>query len=279
MRRSAIPTAGTAATVPGWVVAVAVAGATFVAVPVLVLGGRADWAGLPTLVTTPEALDALGLSLWTAVASTLACVVLGVPLALVLARTWFPGHAVLRAVVLLPLVLPPVVSGLALLATLGRRGPVGAVLEDLGVGVAFTTTAVVVAHTYVSLPFLVLSVEGALRVAGTRGELAAATLGASPSRTFWIVTLPAIGPAVAGGALLAFARSLGEFGATLTFAGSLQGITRTLPIEIYLLRETDPDAAVALSMLLVVAALVVVAVVHSAGGTRGLRAALGRQHA
>jgi molybdate transport system permease protein len=274
-----VPTAGTATTVPGWVVAVAVVGATFVVVPVLALGGRADWAGLPTLVTTPEALDALGLSLWTAVASTLACMVLGVPLALVLARTWFPGHPVLRAVVLLPLVLPPVVSGLALLATLGRRGPVGGVLEDLGMGVAFTTTAVVVAHTYVSLPFLVLSVEGALRVAGTRGELAAATLGASPSRTFWIVTLPAIGPAVAGGALLVFARSLGEFGATLTFAGSLQGVTRTLPIEIYLLRETDPDAAVALSMLLVVAALVVVAVVHSAGGTRGLRAALGRQRA
>jgi molybdate transport system permease protein len=262
--------------VPGWVVGVAAAGAAFVVVPVLVLGADADWARLGTLVTGPAALDALGLSLRTAVVATAACVVLGVPLALVLARTRFPGHAALRAVVLLPLVLPPVVSGLALLATLGRRGPVGTVLEDLGIGVAFTTAAVVVAHTYVALPFLVLSVEGALRVAGTRGELAASTLGASPSRAFWVVTLPAIGPAVAGGALLAFARSLGEFGATLTFAGSLQGVTRTLPVEIYLLRETEPDAAVALSMLLVVAALVVVAVVHSAGGTRGLRTALGR---
>ncbi len=275
MRRSPV-TAPVGDVVPGWVAAVAVVGATFVVVPVVVLGARADWAHLPTLVTGAAALDALGLSLWTAVASTLACVALGVPLALVLARTSFPGHGTLRAVVLLPLVLPPVVSGLALLATLGRRGPVGGLLDDLGLGVAFTTTAVVIAHTYVSLPFLVLSVEGALRVAGARGELAAATLGASANRTFWVVTLPAVAPALAGGALLAFARSLGEFGATLTFAGSLQGVTRTLPIEIYLLRETDPDAAVALSMLLVVAALVVVTAVHSAGGTRGLRTALGR---
>ncbi len=275
MRRSPVTTP-VGDVVPGWVAAVAVAGAAAVVVPVLVLALQADWPDLPALVTGAAALDALGLSLWTAVASTLVCVVLGVPLALVLARTSFPGHAAVRAVVLLPLVLPPVVSGLALLATFGRRGPVGGPLDDLGLGVAFTTTAVVIAHTYVSLPFLVLSVEGALRVAGARGELAAATLGASANRTFWVVTLPAVAPALVGGALLAFARSLGEFGATLTFAGSLQGVTRTLPVEIYLLRETDPDAAVALSMLLVVAALVVVTAVHSTGGTRGLRAALGR---
>jgi molybdate transport system permease protein len=250
-------------------------GAAFVVVPVLVLATRADWAHFVPLVTSDASRDALGLSLRTAVASTAACVVLGVPLALVLGRTAFAGRSVVRAVVLLPLVLPPVVSGLALLSALGRRGPVGGPLDDAGLGVAFTTAAVVIAHTYVSLPFLVLSVEGALRVAGTRGELAAATLGASPSRTLWLVTLPGIAPAVAGGALLAFARSLGEFGATLTFAGSLQGVTRTLPTEIYLAREADPDAAIALSMLLVVAAVVVVAVVHSAGGTRGLRASAG----
>jgi molybdate transport system permease protein len=256
------------------VVVVAASGAAFVVVPVVVLAARADWRRFLSLVSSPAARDALGLSAGTAVASTVACVVLGVPLALVLARARFPGYSVLRAVVLLPLVLPPVVSGLALLAALGRRGPIGALLDDAGLGVAFTTTAVVVAHTYVSLPFLVLSVEGGLRVAGTRGELAAATLGASPARTFSLVTLPQVAPAITGGALLALARSLGEFGATLTFAGSLQGVTRTLPVEIYLQRETDPDAAVALSMLLVLAAVLVVAAVHSAGGTRGLRSAL-----
>lgn len=260
---------------PAAVLVVAVLAAAFVVVPVAVLALRADWTRFGSLITAPASLDALGLSLRTALLSTAACVVLGVPLALVLARTWFRGHGVLRALVLLPLVLPPVVSGLALLSALGRRGPIGSLLESAGLPIAFTTTAVVIAHTYVALPFLVLSVEGALRVAGTRGELTAATLGASPSRTFWLVTLPEVLPAVGGGALLAFSRSLGEFGATLTFAGSLQGVTRTLPTQIYLARETDPDAAVALAVLLVVTAFAVVLLAHGAGGTRGLTSMLG----
>lgn len=260
---------------PWWVLAVAALGAAFVVVPVVVMATRGDWAHFWSLVTDTSSLDALWLTLKTSVVATALCVVLGVPIAVVLARTSFPGRSILRAAVLLPLVLPPVVSGLALLYAFGRRGPLGEALDDVGISIAFTTTAVVIAHVFVAMPFLVLSVEGALRVTGTRAELAAATLGAGPTRTFVLVTLPAIGPAVAGGALLAFARSLGEFGATLTFAGSLQGVTRTLPLEIYLQREIDPDAAIALSMLLVVVAVVVVAVVHSAGGTRPFRAALG----
>ena len=267
---------GDTAQVPVAVVVAAVVAAAFVVVPVAVLAARTDWSRFGELVAAPSSRAALGLSLRTALASTAACVVLGVPLALVLARTRFRGHGLVRALVLLPLVLPPVVSGLALLSTLGRRGPVGALLDQAGMPVAFTTTAVVLAHTYVALPFLVLSVEGALRVAGTRGELAAATLGAGPSRTFWLVTLPGVLPAVGGGALLAFSRSLGEFGATLTFAGSLEGVTRTLPTQIYLTREADPDAAVALSVLLVLVALAVVLLAHGAGGTRGLASMLPR---
>jgi molybdate transport system permease protein len=255
-------------------VAVAALGAAFIVVPVVVMASRGDWAHFWSLVTDPSSTAALWLTVKTSVLSTALCVVLGVPLAVVLARTSFPGRSVVRAGVLLPLVLPPVVAGLALLYAFGRRGPIGSALDDAGISIAFTTTAVVLAHVYVALPFLVLSVEGALRVTGTRAELAAATLGAGPGRTFWLVTLPSIGPAIAGGALLAVARSLGEFGATLTFAGSLQGVTRTLPLEIYLQRELDPDAAIALSMLLVVVAVLVVAVAHSAGGTRPFRAGL-----
>jgi molybdate transport system permease protein len=158
-----------------------------------------------------------------------------------------------------------VVGGIALLYTFGRRGLLGHSLEVLGIQVAFSTAAVVMAQTFVALPFLVLSLEGALRTAGERYESIAATLGAPPTTVFWRVTLPLVLPGLASGAVLAFARSLGEFGATITFAGSLQGVTRTMPLEIYLQRETDPDAAVALSLLLVVVAVVVVGL---ARGTR-----------
>jgi molybdate transport system permease protein len=208
---------------------------------------------------------ALLLSLRTSVTSTGLCVLLGVPLAVVLARTRFRGQSLLRSLVLLPLVLPPVVGGIALLYTFGRRGLLGHSLEVLGIQVAFSTAAVVMAQTFVALPFLVLSLEGALRTAGERYESIAATLGAPPTTVFWRVTLPLVLPGLASGAVLAFARSLGEFGATITFAGSLQGVTRTMPLEIYLQRETDPDAAVALSLLLVVVAVVVVGL---ARGTR-----------
>ena len=190
----------------------------------------------------------------------------GVPLALVLARGSFRGLRVLRAFVLLPLVLPPVVGGIALLYTFGRRGLLGGTLEFLNLRIAFSTTAVILAQTFVALPFLVLSLEGALRTGGRRYEAVAATLGAPPTTVLRRITLPLVLPGLLSGAVLAFARALGEFGATLTFAGSLQGVTRTLPLEIYLQRESDADAAVALSLLLVVVAVVIVLLARGRAG-------------
>lgn len=245
---------------PAWIYLPAAVGALFVITPLVAILLRIDWPQFIPLVTSESSLAALLLSIKTAAASTAVCVLLGVPLALVLARDDFPGRSVLRALVLLPLVLPPVVGGIALLYTFGRQGLLGQRLDVLGIRIAFSTTAVVLAQTFVSLPFLVVSLEGALRTAGAGYEHIAATLGATPTTVVRTVTLPLVLPGLISGAVLAFARSLGEFGATLTFAGSLQGITRTLPLEIYLQRETDADAAVALSLLLiVVAALIVVA--------------------
>jgi len=254
---------------PRWLLVPAVLGALFVVVPLVAMVARVDLApgpdgtgGLWSLVTSPAALDALRLSVGTALAATACCVLLGTPMALVLARTAFPGQRVARALVLLPLVLPPVVGGIALLYTFGRRGLVGQHLEVLGIEVAFTTTAVVMAQTFVALPFLVLSLEGALRTQDTRFEDVAATLGARPTTVLRRVTLPRVLPALLSGAVLSFARALGEFGATLTFAGALQGVTQTLPLEIYLQRSADPDAAVALSFVLVLVAVLVTAAVH-----------------
>jgi molybdate transport system permease protein len=246
--------------VPGWLFVPAVLCGGFVVLPVLAMTARVDWAELPRLITSESSVDALLLSLRTSLASTAVCVVLGVPMALVLARTSFRGQGVVRSLVLLPLVLPPVVGGIALLYTFGRRGLLGQSLEVLGIQVAFSTVAVVMAQTFVAMPFLVVSVEGALRTAGQRFETVAATLGAGPTTVFLRVTLPLVVPGLASGAVLAFARSLGEFGATITFAGSLQGVTRTLPLEIYLQRETDADAAVALSLLLVLVAVAIIGV-------------------
>ena len=194
---------------------------------------------------------------------------LGVPMAVLLARTGGAWLRPVRAVVLVPLVLPPVVGGLALLYTFGRAGIVGERLQVLGIDVAFSTTAVVMAQVFVSLPFMVLSLEGALKGMDTRYEYVAATLGARPGRVLRKVTLPMVVPGLVSGTVLTFARSLGEFGATITFAGSLQGRTRTLPLEIYLQRVDDPDAAVALSMLLIVVAVVVVVSVHGRRYRRG----------
>lgn len=256
--------------VPAWVIAVACAGALFVLLPLVAMLVRVNWAQFVPLVTSASSVDALLLSLRTSLAATALCLVLGVPLAVVLARVPFPGQRVLRALVLLPLVIPPVVGGLALLSLFGRRGLLGGVAD-----LAFSTGAVVLAQTFVALPFLVLSLEGALRAAGPRYEAVAATLGAAPHAVLFRVTLPLVLPALISGAILSFARALGEFGATLTFAGSLQGVTRTLPLEIYLQRETDPDAAVALSLVLIAVAVVVVAVAYRAGepGRRRLRRA------
>ncbi|WP_189055314.1 ABC transporter permease [Longimycelium tulufanense] len=249
----------------------AVGGFALIALPVFGLAWKADWIRLPELVTRPAALQALELSLRTAFVSTVLCVVLGGPLAVVLARGHLPGLRALRAVVLLPLVLPPVVGGLALLYLLGRAGLVGQYLETwFKIRIPFSTAAVVLAQTFVAMPFLVVSLEGALRMAGERYEEVAATLGARPWTVFWRVTVPLLFPGLGSGVVLAFARAMGEFGATIAFAGSLAGTTRTLPLEIYLQRESDVDAAVALSLLLVaVAALVVVLVrPRSAEGVR-----------
>ena len=243
---------------PRWIYLPAALGAAFVLLPLVAIVARVDWPHYWELISSEASRQALWLSLRTSTASTALCVLLGTPMAVVLARTSFPGQGVVRSLVLLPLVLPPVVGGIALLYTFGRRGLLGHELDVLGVQVAFSTTAVVLAQTFVALPFLVVSLEGALRTAGARYEAVAASLGAAPSTVFRRVTLPLVLPGLVSGAVLAFARSLGEFGATITFAGSLQGVTRTLPLEIYQRRETDVDAAVALSLLLVVVAVVVI---------------------
>ena len=244
--------------VPPWILVPALLGGVLVLLPLVGMLSRVDWPSFVDLVTSESALTALGLSLRTSAISTVLCVLLGVPMAVVLARTSFPGQGVVRSLVLLPMVLPPVVGGIALLYTFGRRGLLGHQLDALGVQVAFSTIAVVLAQTFVSLPFLVVSLEGALRSAGQRYEVVAASLGASPTTVFRRVTLPLVLPGLVSGATLAFARSLGEFGATITFAGSLEGTTRTLPLYIYQLRVTDPDAAVAMSLVLVVVAVAVI---------------------
>lgn len=258
---------------PPWLLAPALVGALVILVPLAALIGRVPWGSFADLVTSPSALSALGLSLTTAGVSSLLCLLLGTPLALLLARDAIPARRFVRALVLVPLVLPPVVGGLALLYALGRRGLVGQGLEVLGIEVAFTTAAVVVAQTFVALPFYVVSLEGTLRTSGGRHEAVAATLGASPSRVLTRVTLPLALPGIVSAALLAFARALGEFGATITFAGSLEGVTRTLPLEIYLQREVDPDAAAALALVLVAVAVLVVAATSGPlrGGLRSYR--------
>ncbi|RSM67386.1 molybdate ABC transporter permease subunit [Amycolatopsis sp. WAC 01376] len=221
---------------------------------------RSDLSRFPSLITSTSSLNALKLSLITAGLSTVASVLLGVPLAVVLARSRARGVRVLRAVVLLPLVLPPVVGGLALLYLLGRKGFLGILVTTLtGEQVPFTTAAVVIAQTFVAMPFLVVSLEGALRGAGDRYERVASTLGAKPWTVFRRVTLPLLLPALGSGIVLSFARALGEFGATITFAGSLEGVTRTLPLEVYTQAEVDVDSAVALALLLILVAVAVIA--------------------
>ena len=252
-------------TTPRWVVLPAALGMLLVALPLAGLLSRVPWPGLWELLTSQSSLAALQLSILTASVSTVFCIVLGTPMALILARH---GLRWLRPLVLLPLVLPPVVGGLALLFTFGRMGLIGQHLEAAGIRIAFSTVAVILAQTFVSLPFLVMGLEGALRTAGDHYERVAATLGASPTRTLFTVTLPLVFPGLLSGAVLSFARALGEFGATLTFAGSLQGRTRTLPLEIYLQREADPDAAIALSLLLVIFAGIVMVIAYGKGRTR-----------
>jgi molybdate transport system permease protein len=234
------------------------AGLVFLLLPLAALLLRAPWSALPAQLSGPRVWEALRLSLLTATAATALCLVLGVPLAWVLARTDFPGRRLVRALVTLPLVLPPVVGGVALLLALGRDGVVGRLLDDwFGVTLPFTTAGVIVAETFVAMPFLVISVEGTLRAADPRFEEAAATLGASRFTAFRRVTLPLIAPGVAAGAVLAWARALGEFGATITFAGNFPGRTQTMPLAVYLALQSDPAAAVALSLVLLAVSVAV----------------------
>lgn len=241
---------------PRWLLVPAAVAVLFLAVPLLALVVRQPWAEIPGLLGSAAARDALWLSLRTCTLSMLLSVALGLPLALVLSRLTGRWAALVRTLSMLPMVLPPVVAGFLLLITLGRRGLLGTQLSHWGVEIGFTTAAVVIAQTFVSMPFFVVAVEGALRTLDPAYEVVAATLGASPWVVLRRVTLPTVAPAVLSGATMAFARSLGEFGATLTFAGSMQGTTRTMPLEIYLQRESDPDLALALSLVLIVLAAV-----------------------
>jgi molybdate transport system permease protein len=231
--------------------------------PLVAVLVRAPWRGLGRILTDEQALQALRISIVSATAATVLSVVLGVPLAWVLARTRIPGLAVLRALLTLPLVLPPVVAGVALLLALGRAGVLGRLLLHwFGFALPFTTPGVVVAETFVSMPFLVLTVEGALRSSDVGLEEAAATLGASRLTVFRRVTLPLVAPSVLAGSVLCWARALGEFGATITFAGSVPGITQTMPIYIYFAMQNDPQVGVALSLLMVALAVLVLGVLR-----------------
>jgi len=238
----------------------AVLGLAFLVLPLVGLLVRTPWSTLPQRLAAPGVLAALRLSLLCASLATLLCIVLGVPLAWLLARIDFPGRRLVRALVTVPLVLPPVVGGVALLLVLGGGGLIGSWLDStFGVTLPFTTAGVVVAEAFVAMPFLVIAVEGALRGVDTRYEEAAATLGASRWTAFRRVTLPLVAPGVAAGAVLCWARALGEFGATITFAGNYPGRTQTMPLAVYLALEQDLDAAIVLSLILLVVSVAILA--------------------
>jgi molybdate transport system permease protein len=235
-------------------------GLAFLILPVAGLLLKTPWRQLPQLLATADAATALRLSLECASMSTVASLILGVPLAWLLARTRMPGRRIVRALVTVPLVLPPVAAGLALLLVFGRNGLLGPdLLNWFGVSLPFTTSGVVVADTFVSLPFLVISVESALRGNDPSLEEAAATCGATRWQTFRLITLPLVGPGIAAGAVLAWARALGEFGATITFAGNFPGTTQTMPLAVYLALEQDPQSAIALSVVLLLVSILVLA--------------------
>ena len=245
----------------------AVLGLALLVLPLLALIGRVDWTTLWADITAPAALSALGLSLGTGLVATACCVVLGVPLALVIARSGPRASAVLRAIVTIPLVLPPMVGGVALLFLLGRSGPLGTLLDQWwGLRIPFTTPAVVLAQIFVALPFLVLALEGSMRTAGVDYERTAATLGARRWTILRRVTLPLAMPGLVAGVTLCFARAIGEFGATALFAGNAPGVTQTMPLAIYTAFNgsgVDQGTAVALSLLLLVTAIAVLLLVRA----------------
>jgi molybdate transport system permease protein len=242
---------------PPAAVAGASLGAALFLLPLVGLLWKAPWATLGQALTAPEALIAMRLSLVCSLAATGLSVVLGLPLAWVQARGSFPGRGFLRAVTLLPVVLPPVVGGVALLAVFGRRGLIGQWLEPLGIHLPFTTAGAVLAETFVAMPFFVLAMEGALRGLDRRLEDAARTLGATRWTVFRRVTMPLVRPSLAAGAALCWARALGEFGATITFAGNFPGRTQTMPLAVYMALETRPEAGLALSLVLLTVSLAI----------------------
>ncbi|MDT5029290.1 MAG: molybdate transport system permease protein [Micromonosporaceae bacterium] len=243
---------------PAVLIVPAALGLAFLVLPLAGLVIRAPWTTLPARLAQPGVLTALRLSVQTASMATVVCVLLGVPLAWLLARLDFPGRRIVRALVTVPLVLPPVVGGVALLLVFGRRGLIGGWLDaTFGITLPFSTTGVVLAEAFVAMPFLVIAVEGALRGADYRYEEAAATLGASRWTVFRRVTLPLVAPGIAAGAVLCWARALGEFGATITFAGNFPGRTQTIPLAVYLALETDLQAAIVLSLVLLVVSVAI----------------------
>jgi molybdate transport system permease protein len=249
---------GASRSVPAPLLVPALIAILFLLLPLAGLLIRAPWGRLGAALSGTDATQALTLSLWTATVSTAISMVIGVPLAWVLARSSFPGQRLLRALVTLPLVLPPVVGGVALLLAFSRTGVVGRYLDSwFGLTIPFTPLAVVMAETFVAMPFLIITVEGAFRSADQGFEEAAATLGARRLTVFRRITLPMVAPSLGAGAVLCWARALGEFGATITFAGSFPGQTETMPIAVYYALENDPDAAIALSLVLLVVSVVV----------------------
>lgn len=250
---------------PVWAGGLGALALCFLVLPLAFMLGRVNWVTLGATLATDEASAALALSLRTCVMALGVDLLLGVPAALLLSRSW-RGVRAARILVALPLSLPPVVAGIALLAAFGRRSTLGALLSGAGLDIAFTTTAVVIAQVFVSLPFLIVTLESALRSREQGFEEMASSLGASPSRVFWQITLPTVLPGLGRGAALALARCLGEFGATLTFAGSMQGVTRTMPLQIYLARESDADLALALGVVLLGVAALVVALTETPWG-------------
>src|SRR5947199_968704 len=243
---------------PIWIAILAAIGAAFFVVPLIGLVVKTPWGDALQSLTSTDTMEALKLSLIASLSATAVSLVLGVPLAWIYARIDFPGRTVLRALTTLPMVLPPVVGGIALFLAFGRRGLLGQWLDSaLGVTLPFTTAGVVFAETFVAMPFLVLTVEAGLRSMDRRYEEAARTLGAGRWMVFRRVTLPLVAPSLYAGAVLCWARALGEFGATITFAGNVPGSTQTLPLAVYLALETRPQAAIALSLVLLLLSLVV----------------------
>lgn len=230
----------------------------FLLFPLAALVIKAPWSEMTAEISSPEILNALRVSLVTSVGAALLATALGVPLAYLLARTTFPGRRLVRGLALLPLLLPPVVGGLALLLAFGRRGIAGEwLLDAFGLTLPFSTAGVVVAQTFVAMPFLVLTAEGALNNLDRRYEEAAATMGASRLSVFGHVIVPMILPSLGAGMLLAWARALGEFGATITFAGNLPGVTTSMPVEVYIALQTRPETAIILSLILLVVSLAI----------------------